>query len=137
LISIIPARFLALLTFKELELEVCGNPEIDVALLRQNTVYTACAATDAHIKYFWAVLEKFSQLERAQYLRFSWGRSRLPPPQKFTEKMKIDSSNISAQHLPKAHTCFFMIELPRYTSEEQMREKLLKAITLCRSMDIA
>jgi hypothetical protein len=28
LISIIPARFLSLLTWKELELEVCGSPEV-------------------------------------------------------------------------------------------------------------
>jgi hypothetical protein len=51
LISIIPARFLALLTWKELELEVCGSPEIDVALLKQNTTYTGCSSTDVHIKY--------------------------------------------------------------------------------------
>jgi len=137
LISIIPARFLSLLTWKELELEVCGSPEIDVNLLKQNTTYQGCSSTDPHIKHFWAVLEKFSQTERSQFLRFSWGRSRLPPPQKFSEKLKIDSSNLGITHLPKAHTCFFLIELPRYTSEEQMREKLLKAITLCRSMDLA
>jgi len=137
LISIIPARFLSLLTWKELELEVCGSPEIDVALLQQNTVYLGCSVTDPHIKYFWSVLEKFSQLERAQFLRFCWGRSRLPPASKFGEKLKIDSSNIAPTYLPKAHTCFFSIELPKYTSEEVMREKLLKAITMCRSMDLA
>jgi len=137
LVSLIPARFLSLLTWKELELEVCGSPEIDVALLKQNTTYQGCSSTDPHIKYFWTVLEKMTQAERAQFLRFAWGRSRLPPPQKFTEKMKIDSSNVAVTHLPKAHTCFFLIELPKYNSEDVMREKLLKAITLCRSMDLA
>lgn len=34
LLQVIPARGLALLTWKELELEVCGNPEIDVQLLK-------------------------------------------------------------------------------------------------------
>jgi hypothetical protein len=86
-------------------LEVCGSPEIDVQLLKQNTKYTGCNANDPHIKYFWQVLEAFSQTERAQFLRFAWGRSRLPPASKFTEKMKIDSSNITVAHLPRAHTC--------------------------------
>jgi len=137
LTSIIPARFLSLLTWKELELEVCGSPEIDIDLLKQNTVYSGCGPTDVHIKHFWAVLDKFSQLERAQFLRFVWGRSRLPPAAKFTEKMKVDSTNISQNHLPSAHTCFFSLELPKYQTEELMREKLIKAITMCTSMELA
>jgi hypothetical protein len=137
LCSIIPARFLSLLTWKELELEVCGSPDIDLDLLKQHTEYRGCVVHDAHIRYFWNVLEKFSQLERAQFLRFVWGRSRLPPPSKFTAKMTIDSTNISIAHLPLAHTCFFSMELPRYTSEDMMRDKLLKAITFCSSMDLA
>jgi len=137
LVAIIPARFLSLLTWKELELEVCGSPTIDIELLKQNTQYTGCDALSPHIIYFWKVLESFSQLERSQFLRFCWGRSRLPPPSKFTEKLRIDSSNISPTHLPKAHTCFFCIELPRYPTEEIMREKLLKAITMCQTMDCA
>jgi len=137
LTSIIPARFLSLLTWKELELEVCGSPEVDIDLLKQNTTYQGCSSTDPHIGYFWAVLNKFSQLERAQFLRFVWGRSRLPPPAKFTDKMKIDSTERSIEHLPLAHTCFFSIELPRYTSEDMMREKLIKAITMCTSMELA
>jgi len=137
LTAIIPARFLSLLTWKELELEVCGSPEIDIELLKQNTVYRHCSSNDPHIVYFWAVLEKFSQMERAQFLRFAWGRSRLPPANKFVEKLKIDTTNHPETHLPLAHTCFFSIELPRYRSEEQMREKLIKAITMCTSMELA
>jgi E3 ubiquitin-protein ligase HUWE1 len=30
--------------------------------------------------------------------------------------------------LPSAHTCFNQLELPEYTSEEELREKLLIAI---------
>jgi len=52
------------------------------------------------------VLEDFSQLELSQFLRFVWGRSRLPVASKFREKMKIDSTNSSAEHLPKSHTWY-------------------------------
>lgn len=34
LILVIPARYLSLLTWKELETEVCGSPEIDIDLLK-------------------------------------------------------------------------------------------------------
>ena len=112
LISVIPARFLSLLTWKvsqqtparghprskgthasvrvvsswfvgfllvrllcasqELELEICGSPEIDIEHLKANTTYSGCSPHDLHIKHFWTVLTAFSQLERGQFLRFAW-----------------------------------------------------------------
>jgi len=72
------------------------------------------------------VLESFSQQERGQFLRFVWGRSRLPTRDRFTAKMRIDSVSISEQHLPRSHTCFFSLELPKYNDERTMRDKLLK-----------
>ena len=32
------------------------------------------------------------------------------------------------ESLPVAHTCFFEVELPPYSSEEKMRQKLLTTI---------
>jgi len=37
-----------------------------------------CKPTDRVVQYFWTVLKDFSQAERVLYLRFVWGRSRLP-----------------------------------------------------------
>ncbi len=37
--------------------------------------------------------------------------------------------------LPISHTCFFQLELPRYTHLEVMRKKLLYAVTECRAID--
>ena len=39
------------------------------------------------------------------------------------------------QYFPVAHTCFFSIELPRYTSREIAYTKLLWAINNCESID--
>jgi len=137
LTSVVPARFLSILTWKELEMEVCGRPDIDIDLLSHNTHYRGCSVSDTHIINFWKVLRSFSHVELSQFLRFVWGRSRLPPPAKFTEKMKIDSTSISPSHLPRSHTCFFSLELPKYPDEATMREKLMQAITLCASMENA
>jgi hypothetical protein len=37
--------------------------------------------------------------------------------------------------LPISHTCFFQLELPRYSADNILREKLLYAITYCRDID--
>ena len=37
--------------------------------------------------------------------------------------------------LPKAHTCFFSLNLPSYSSDKVMKEKLLYAIYNCIEMD--
>lgn len=37
--------------------------------------------------------------------------------------------------MPQAHTCFFSIELPAYSSVDAMRGKLLYAIHNCRAID--
>ena len=39
------------------------------------------------------------------------------------------------QYLPRAHTCFFSVNLPKYSSKELMTEKLKYAIFNCTEMD--
>ena len=58
---------------------VSGRTEINVELLKKNTVYRGdYKGTEPVIGYFWEVLKNFSDEERELYLRFVWGRSRLP-----------------------------------------------------------
>lgn len=37
--------------------------------------------------------------------------------------------------LPKAHTCFFQIDLPNYETEEIMKAKILMAAQFCGEID--
>ena len=37
--------------------------------------------------------------------------------------------------LPTSHTCFFSIDLPRYSSYEVLKNKLKYAITHCQAID--
>ena len=83
----------------------------------------------------------FTQDERAAFLRFVWGRSRLPPPTEFDRNFEIhdfpkkEAGMSEDEYLPETHTCFFQLNLPRYSSLELMRQKLLFAIENCRSID--
>lgn len=58
------------------------------------------------------------------YRRFAWGRSRLPlSAEQFNQPFKIQAfARAPADaYLPVAHTCFFSLELPRYSSREVCR----------------
>ncbi|GAB9466542.1 Hect e3 ubiquitin ligase [Globisporangium polare] len=140
--TVVPAKLLSCFTGPELELMVCGSPEIDVDLLERCTEYSSCNASDTHIVWFWQVLRKFSHDERSAFLRFVWGRSRLPANEKeFPQRFKLQSfskaqaGRSSDGYLPISHTCFFSVEMPIYSSEQVLHEKLLYAIYNCQEID--
>ena len=138
---LIPQRILTLFTWQQLELLACGSREIDLELLRTKTKYgVGVSPTQRHVRYLWQVLRKFSQENRAKFLRFVWGRTRLPatPAEwgdlRFTLHTR-HTPNADAAY-PVAHTCFFSLELPAYSSYAICHERLLYAITNCLAIDI-
>ncbi|KAK1947830.1 putative E3 ubiquitin-protein ligase HERC1 [Phytophthora citrophthora] len=142
LAKVVPAKLLACFSGSELELMVCGSPEVSVDLLEKCTEYSSCSPTDDHIVWFWRALRDFSHEERSAFLRFVWGRSRLPASaDEFPQRFKLQSFNQQRAgrsvdaYMPVAHTCFFSIEIPAYSSEAVLREKLLYAIYNCQEID--
>ena len=136
--QVIPFGILKLLSWNELEMLVCGKPILDVELLKENTQYNGCSENDKVIQNFWKCLEEFNAEERASYLRFVWGRSRLPLTSKdfpMQHRISIKSHGNPDLALPTSHTCFFSIDLPRYSSYEVLKNKLEYAITHCQAID--
>ncbi|TDH72085.1 hypothetical protein CCR75_000780 [Bremia lactucae] len=128
--TLFPRRVLTLLTWQELEILACGSPKIDLDLWKSHTRYDGYAEEDVTVQLFWEVLGELSDEQRADFVRFAWGRSRLPRgkwPQPF--KLSKKSGRDATRSLPVAHTCFFSVELPPYTSLETMRSMLLATIT--------
>lgn len=134
--ELVPPSLISLFTESELELLIAGLPTIDVADLRANTEYVGFRPTDEVIQWFWQALESFDQQDRARFLMFVTGTSKVPlggfkalrgqrgQPQKFT----IEKTYTSADSLPVAHTCFNTMNLPVYTDPDSLHEKLLIAI---------
>ncbi len=147
LASVIPQRVLPLLTWQDLELAVCGRPDFDVAFLRSQTTYHGVDECDAHVQSFWRVIEAFTPAQRQSFLRFCWGRTRLPTgaaelAQVTDAGFQLHEHTASAtadvdpdQYLPCAHTCFFSVEIPAYSSDAVMRSKIEYAMTHCRESD--
>lgn len=110
--TLFPRRVLTLLTWQELEILTCGSPKIDLDLWQRHTRYDGYAEDDPTVQLFWEALAEFSDEQRADFVRFAWGRSRLPRgkwPQPF--KLSKKGGRDATRSLPVAHTCFFSVEL--------------------------
>lgn len=132
--EIVPPELLSLFDDKELELLISGLPDIDIEDLKANTEYHNYTPQSDQIQWFWKVLSELSQEQRAWFLQFATGTSRVPVegfkglvgmrgPQKFCIHRAY-----GPERLPSAHTCFNQLDLPDYPSEEVLRDKLLQAV---------
>lgn len=121
--EVTPMRYLKLFSWQQLETLVAGSPLFDFNLWKLKTEASGLSAKTVDL--FWKVMASLTSKEQSGFIRFAWGRSRLPPPKDSNTKMKL---NFGQGRLPVAHTCFFSIELPEYATEEEMRTGLLTAI---------
>jgi E3 ubiquitin-protein ligase HUWE1 len=134
--EIIPRDLVSIFNEKELELLISGVPDIDIDDWKNNTDYRGYTSTSPQIQWFWRVVRSFDQEERAKLLQFATGTSKVPL-EGFAhlrgsggkQRFQIHKDFGSVDRLPSAHTCFNQIDLPVYTSYEQLKERLLKAIT--------
>ncbi|XP_076824506.1 E3 ubiquitin-protein ligase HERC2-like isoform X1 [Clavelina lepadiformis] len=140
MVCVIPVPLMTLFTAKELETMVCGNPDIPLQLLRSVATHRGISPNDELAEWFWEVLESFTNEERSLFLRFVWGRTRLPRSfadfrgRDFVIQV-LDKYNPPDHYLPESYTCFFMIKLPRYSCKAVLEEKLKYAIHFCKSID--
>lgn len=58
--------------------QVCGSPDIPLHLLKSVATYKGVEPSAPLAQWFWEVMEAFSNTERSLFLRFVWGRTRLP-----------------------------------------------------------
>lgn len=129
LVSLVPERALRLLTWRELELSICGDPVVDVDELKRHTTYHGWTESDPGVRRFWKVFDGLTNEERSKFVRFVWGRARLPKPSQWSRPFKLTKKNGGDDQLPLAHTCFFQVEMPAYSSEEVMRRRIIAAIS--------
>nr|GEU46464.1 E3 ubiquitin-protein ligase UPL1-like [Tanacetum cinerariifolium] len=106
-----------LLPFIEAFLVLCEKLQATNSLLQQDDAYATAT---------------FNKEDRARLLQFVTGTSKVPlegfkalqgisGPQRF----QIHKAYGAPERLPSAHTCFNQLDLPEYTSKEQLQERLL------------
>jgi len=123
---LLPVELLPILSADELRAMLCGNPDVDVDLLKRVVEYEGFTEEDDVIRYFWDALREMSNADRKKFLQFVWARSRLPNKESdFDASFKIQkASGGNDSSLPSASTCFFSLALPEYTSKSILKQKL-------------
>ncbi|XP_015787614.1 probable E3 ubiquitin-protein ligase HERC3 [Tetranychus urticae] len=109
---------------------VTGQEAEDWAELEESASYKA-PFNKLHptIIMFWKVFHSFTDPQRKQFLLFLTGSDRVPIQGMKYLRIGIQPMKVSQEHLPVAHTCFNILDLPEvYTSEDKMRSKILQAI---------
>eukprot|EP00118_Oscarella_pearsei_P022139 m.252837 g.252837 ORF g.252837 m.252837 type:complete len:501 (+) comp40356_c1_seq2:12583-14085(+) len=139
LAKVVPVPLLALFSGVELETMVCGNPEISVEKLKSVAAYKGLLPSAPVVRWFWETLREFTMAERSLFLRFVWGRTRLPRTMSDYRGrdfvIQVLEKHNPDYFLPEAYTCFFLLKLPRYSCKAVLVEKLKYAIYFCKSID--
>lgn len=139
--SIIDSKSIRIFNVNELDLVLCGIPIIDVEDFKANTTFGEPYTADSPvIKMFFNVISKWKNEDLAKLLMFMTGSSRVPANGfkefcEMTHPLKIEYGGDSSLW-PQSHTCFNILHLPQYESEEEMNEKLLYAIQYCDSFGL-
>ena len=140
--ELIPAHLISVFNEQEIELMVCGLPDIDLADLKKNIEYRGFAAgaaagtgPDAQLlQWWWQIVSEFTQQEKALLLLFVTGTSKIPlegfkalQGTNGVTRFTIQKAN-GVDQLPLSHTCFNQLDLGDFTSIDVMREKIMMAI---------
>ena len=140
--DVIPEPILTIFDFQELELLMCGLPEIDLHDWRNNTEYSGefdrGGASNDVVSWFWEVVEEMDQEMRARLLQFVTGTSGVPSRgfavlqgnDGNVRKFTVHGIEVGSCLYPRAHTCFNRIDLPMYDDKADLKQKLELAVTM-------
>ncbi|GMH72160.1 hypothetical protein TrRE_jg1860, partial [Triparma retinervis] len=140
--EVVPEALLIVFDFQELELVMCGLPEIKMNDWKIHTEYLGEYESKKQnhqvTKWFWEVVDEYSEELKARLLQFVTGTSGVPASgfshlQGNDGNIRlfcINSIAVSTSLFPRAHTCFNRIDLPLYTSKQQLKDKLTLAVQL-------
>ncbi|XP_052020470.1 probable E3 ubiquitin-protein ligase HERC4 isoform X2 [Apodemus sylvaticus] len=122
-------KVLLLFQPNELQAMVIGNTNYDWKELEKNTEYKGeYWAEHPTIKIFWEVFHELPLEKKKQFLLFLTGSDRIPILGMKSLKLVIQSTGGGESYLPVSHTCFNLLDLPKYTEKETLRCKLIQAI---------
>ncbi|OQE14373.1 hypothetical protein PENSTE_c036G05428 [Penicillium steckii] len=144
--QIIQPAWLSMFNQTELQTLVSGERgDIDVEDLRRNTqyggVYTIGDDNEEHptIKLFWKVMHEMNNEERQKVLRFVTSTPRAPLLgfSHLNPRFSIRDSSEDQERLPSTSTCVNLLKLPRYSTADGLRSKLLYAVSSGAGFDLS
>ncbi|KAL4446091.1 hypothetical protein ABPG74_021630 [Tetrahymena malaccensis] len=145
LFSIIPEDALEALEPDDFILFYQGVQEIDVSYLKKKMKYEGFKSTDKVIEWFWEILEDWDNVQKKKFLSALTEIPGIPvggyPVRDVStgnvKQLTISYLNGNPDLLPVWHTCFFRVDIPKYNSKEQMKQKIQQSINLSCGFHIA
>lgn len=144
--AIIEPTWLSMFNQSELQRLVGGDSsEIDVEDLRRNTTYSGLyeVGDDGQehpvIQMFWEVLRSMEDSQRRDVLKYVTSTPRAPLLgfSQLSPRFSIRDGGRDTTRLPSASTCVNLLKLPMYDSAEQLRDKLLYAVSSGAGFDLS
>lgn len=153
LVSVVPEGLLSLITWQELEVNICGDSEILLEDLKSQCNPASLsiidilqfhiviglsghysdemAAGSEQVRQLWKALESFTSADRGRFVRFVTGRKRLPAMFTVSRSARL----LAEDALPTASTCANTLYLPKFSSDEMAIRRLRYAIYNCVAID--
>ncbi|XP_055315048.1 probable E3 ubiquitin-protein ligase HERC4 isoform X2 [Sitodiplosis mosellana] len=106
---------------------IIGNEHYDWDAFEQSTKYKGgYSSGDPTIRLFWEVFHELPLEDKKKFLLFLTGSDRIAIG---TKALQIIIQPVTDdKFLPVAHTCFNLLDLPRYQTKEKLKYKLMQAI---------
>lgn len=131
---LIHAEWIRLFNPIELQMIISGERKmIDIQEFRKHVTYFGYHDSQPFIQWFWEVISEMTLSDQGMFLKFVTSCPRPPlggfqllHPKFCIQEISFDIEN---PRLPSSATCMNLLKLPRYKSKEQLREKLLYAIS--------
>jgi E3 ubiquitin-protein ligase NEDD4 len=137
--DVVPEPLLAVFNFQELELLLHGLPNIDMDDWMAQTDFSGeFRINQKHrvVGWFWEIVRDYSQENKAKLLQFTTGTCGVPA-QGFAFLQGHDGNlrkftlhgDKNVKVFPRSHTCFNRLDMPLYSSKQEMQKYLTMAIT--------
>ena len=135
--AILPDSILSIFSPAEMKEVVCGGERITVESLQAIAEYGEGVSASANvIQRFWRVVTGFTNTQRSQLLEFVCARTRIPVPPSPPISFKIVVVRGGDATLPQSQTCFSILKLPSYSSDEVMKKQLIYAMENTPTMEL-
>jgi len=128
--------FARMVTTSELDVMLAGHG-INIKDWRDHTEYHGFHEDSDIVAWFWKAVEEFTAQEREDLWTFISGSKGVPPggfghlTNAAGEAIRFTIAKVGAStdHMPVAHTCGYQLDLPKYTTFEDLAEKLRRAMS--------
>lgn len=125
---------LSLFRPEEIELLIRGSDEpLDISSLQavamyENWGFPNALETEPVISWFWHTFQKANPKDQRKLLSFITGSDRIPAMGAASLVIKLSCLGEDSSRYPVARTCFNMLSLWRYSSEQKLESMLWRAV---------